>query len=87
MAYSVEYYAMLLALTRQSRGTQRVLGEALVGCSTGYSLARYRQGSGGALRAPRGVHAGYRRGNLRYLGGVLGGRGVLRGRLEVLRVL
>jgi hypothetical protein len=36
MAYSVEYYVMLMALTRQSRGTQRVLGGVLAGYSTGY---------------------------------------------------
>ncbi len=65
MAYSVEYYAMLLALTRQSRGTQRVLGGVLAGYMRGTHavLAGYWQGSGGVLRAPHGVHAGYRRGN------------------------
>ena len=44
MAYSVEYYAMLMALTRQSRGTQRVLGGVLAGYSTGYS-----RGTGGVV--------------------------------------
>jgi hypothetical protein len=40
MAYSVEYYAILLALMRQSRGTQRVLGGVgglLDGLLAGYS--------------------------------------------------
>jgi hypothetical protein len=61
MAYSVEYYAMLLALTRQSRGTQRVLGGVLVGCSrgTGRVVAGYWRDT----LFPRGTYSrGYREG-------------------------